>query len=226
MREQQHQTSQLSIAQVLAGALASVSAAVVASTFGLTGTLLGAAITSIVATIGGALYKHSLERAHARVRVRIHRNPRTGAVTHEVLPPAPPPRRSLAWGAVAGGAALAFLLALGALTAVEAIAKEPVARLLGRPAPPQARTTIGGVLQDVTARAPGGDTAASAPPLTATAAAVTPTRPATTPTTEQRAPTATITVAPAATKHPTPSPGPNPTPTAPAPAPPAASPHR
>ena len=54
---------QLSAAQIITGALASVSAAVVASTFGVTGTLLGAALSSVVSTIAAALYSHSLERA-------------------------------------------------------------------------------------------------------------------------------------------------------------------
>ncbi len=53
----------LSVAQISSGALASVTAAVVASYFGISGTLIGAAITSVVATLGGALYKQSIEQA-------------------------------------------------------------------------------------------------------------------------------------------------------------------
>ena len=39
-----------------AGALAAVSAAVVASLFGVAGTVIGAAVASVVSTVGAALY--------------------------------------------------------------------------------------------------------------------------------------------------------------------------
>src|SRR5918998_3183495 len=108
MQDQAKQAVQLSVAQVLAGALAAVSAAVVASTFGLAGTLIGAAVTSVVATVAGALYTHSLERA--RTRIRIRRNPRTGALEQELVP-SPVAPRAISWGLVAGAAALVFALA-------------------------------------------------------------------------------------------------------------------
>ena len=67
---------QLSAVQIIAGALASVSAAVVASTFGVTGTLLGAALGSVVSTIAAALYTHSLADAapgvHAAIDAAYH----------------------------------------------------------------------------------------------------------------------------------------------------------
>src|ERR671932_1841416 len=128
MQDQAKKAMQLSVVQVLAGALASVSAAVVASTFGLAGTLIGAAVTSVVATIAGALYTHSLERARSRIRIR--RDPRTGALEQEVVPPSNAPR-AISWGLVAGAAALVFALAIGAVTAVELVASKPVASLLG-----------------------------------------------------------------------------------------------
>ena len=67
MRECERKVIQLSVTQVVVGALAAVSAAVVGSTFGLAGTLLGAAVTSIVSTVEGALYLHSLEQARTRI---------------------------------------------------------------------------------------------------------------------------------------------------------------
>src|SRR6476620_6007159 len=57
----------ISAAQVAGGALAAVSAAVVASFLGIGGTLVGAALGSIVASIGGALYSHSFQRAGYRL---------------------------------------------------------------------------------------------------------------------------------------------------------------
>src|SRR5919199_4303166 len=153
MPEQAKQAVPLSVVQVLAGALASVSAAVVASTFGLAGTLIGAAVTSVVATIAGALYTHSLERARSRIRIR--RDPRTGALEQEVVPPSDAPR-AISWGLVAGAAALVFALAIGAVTAVELVASKPVASLLGRAVPEPGGTTLGTVLHELGPQSPTG----------------------------------------------------------------------
>src|SRR5690348_16683300 len=128
MREREQTKIQLSVVQIIAGALASVSAALVASTFGLKGTLLGAAITSIVASVGGALYSHSLHRARARIQTRF--NPHTGAIERVVIRP-PRARRPIRWGRVAGVAGLVFVLAMGAITVVEVAARRPVAALVG-----------------------------------------------------------------------------------------------
>lgn len=149
MREHEQTKIQLSVVQVIAGALASVSAALVASTFGLKGTLLGAAITSIVASIGGALYTHSLHRARARIQTRF--NPHTGAIERVVIRP-PRARRPIRWGRVAGVAGLVFILAMGTITVVEVAARKPVAALVGSASPQHGGTTVGTLLQD----APGG----------------------------------------------------------------------
>lgn len=157
--QDQHEQKQpligVSAAQIMAGALASVTAAVVASYFGIGGTLIGAAITSVVATIGGALYKQSLERARARV-VRIRQNPRTGELTREVVQEAPArqPTRRIRWGLVAGAFVLVFALALGAVTAIEVVANAPLAALFGREQPAAGQTTIGTVVQDVAETTP------------------------------------------------------------------------
>ncbi|HEX5501497.1 MAG TPA: hypothetical protein VFW96_02670 [Thermomicrobiales bacterium] len=224
MQDQERKTIQLSVAQVLAGALASVSAAVVASKFGLAGTLLGAAVTSVVATIGGALYRHSIERAHARVRLRVHRDPRTGALRHERLR-APRPRRRIAWGRVAAGAALVFALALGLLTALEVAAQAPMARLIGGDRP-GAGTTVGAVVRQVGADLPAAAPEAATPTATPGAATATaapgaaPTAPA--PATKPARATATVApahkIAPTATAAPAPTeePAAPPRPTVPA----------
>ena len=52
----------LSPAQVTGSALAAMSGAFLASWFGTTGTLVGAAVGSVVATVGAAIYTHSLRR--------------------------------------------------------------------------------------------------------------------------------------------------------------------
>ena len=153
MQERERKAIQLSVTQVVVGALASVSAAVVGSTFGVTGTLLGAAVTSVVSTIGGALYLHSLEQA--RTRIRRYRNPRTGAVEAvEQRPPVVPPvPRRLPWVPIVGTAGLVFALSLGLLTAVEVAANQPMAQVVGDKTPTQAGTpagtTVGALVQEV-----------------------------------------------------------------------------
>ncbi|GAB3579915.1 hypothetical protein GCM10027445_49260 [Amycolatopsis endophytica] len=58
----------LSPAQVLASALAAVTAAFLGSTLGVAGTVIGAGVASIVTTVGGELYLRSLRRTRAAAR--------------------------------------------------------------------------------------------------------------------------------------------------------------
>jgi hypothetical protein len=66
--EPESRTLDLSLSQVLAGALAAVSSAVAASYFGVAGTLLGAAVGSVIGTVATAVYRHSLSRTGRKVR--------------------------------------------------------------------------------------------------------------------------------------------------------------
>jgi hypothetical protein len=59
---------ELSVPQIIGGALAAASAAVASSWLGVAGTVLGAIIVSLVASIGGAVYSHSLERSSKALR--------------------------------------------------------------------------------------------------------------------------------------------------------------
>jgi hypothetical protein len=54
--------------QVCASTLASVSAAVVASVFGVAGTIAGAPVVSVVATTGSALYSHGIRHTGAKLQ--------------------------------------------------------------------------------------------------------------------------------------------------------------
>lgn len=54
---------ELSVPQIVAGALAAASAAVASSWLGVAGTVVGAAIVSVIASVASALYKHPLERS-------------------------------------------------------------------------------------------------------------------------------------------------------------------
>lgn len=58
----------LTATQVLASALAAVTATVAASFLGVTGTVIGAALASVITVVGNALYGHSLARTSERVR--------------------------------------------------------------------------------------------------------------------------------------------------------------
>lgn len=165
---QQQPAIGISVAQIVAGALASVTAAVIASYFGIGGTLIGAAITSVVATVGGALYKLSLESAQARV-VRVTRNPRTGELTREVTQEPIPtrPTRQIRWGLVASAFVLVFSLAIGTVTAIEVAAKEPLAAVLGRQGTTPGETSVGSVVQSVAETAPAPTASPAEPPSSA-----------------------------------------------------------
>src|SRR4051794_21024983 len=59
---------QLSAVQVAASALASVSAAVVASLFGVAGTVIGAGLVAVISTTGSAIYSASMKRTSSQLR--------------------------------------------------------------------------------------------------------------------------------------------------------------
>jgi hypothetical protein len=61
-------TDNIRFSQVLAGALAAITAAVLGSTMGVAGTVIGAGLASAVTTVGGALYMRSIQRTKQSVR--------------------------------------------------------------------------------------------------------------------------------------------------------------
>jgi hypothetical protein len=137
----------LSLAQVVGGALAAMTAAGLGSRLSPAGTIVGAALASVIAAVSGALYTASLRRTRETVRAVIVRRPtdaartvsrsgqsRSGSgVAAAVVPrgrsrPAgavdpstePSRRRKLVLRSVVGALAT-FALAAGALTAYEAL---------------------------------------------------------------------------------------------------------
>jgi hypothetical protein len=58
----------ISLIQVVATALAAITATVVASFLGVAGTVAGAAVASTMSVVGTAVYSHSLRRTRERVR--------------------------------------------------------------------------------------------------------------------------------------------------------------
>ncbi|HEV7825410.1 MAG TPA: hypothetical protein VGP02_10915 [Mycobacteriales bacterium] len=212
----------LSPTQIVAGALAAVSSAVAASYFGVAGTLAGAALGSVVGTVGTALYKRSLAETKEKLRTTIvpiqtvvlrRRGEATesttvaggteapvhpAATTGDTAPepagrpgaaPQGPPAGSRHWARTAAFALVAFVLALGGVSAVEAAAGRTLSSLVtgGQ----ERGTTVGHVT--------GGDPAP---------------RPRPVPTSS---PTVTPTVTPSASPSASPSPGPSATTTVPTP---------
>lgn len=154
--------------EVTGGALAAVTSAVVASSFGLGGTLVGVAVGSVVSSLGAAMYGSWLRRAGGRIAVtrtlvvRTVAGERNAPDDPAALPPelaaeltttpsvevAAPTRGRIRWKPVAALAALTFALGLTTLTVAEAFLGRPasggtggttVSRLLDEPPAAPAR---------------------------------------------------------------------------------------
>ncbi|MDP9796540.1 hypothetical protein J2S43_005052 [Catenuloplanes nepalensis] len=111
MTEEQHHEDKkerrvwrkIDLVKLAAGTLAAISSAVCASWLGVTGTIVGAALASVIATVGQELYAHSLKHTYQRLRgVRLEQALAVvGATTRvtatpgrPVARPAPTPRTS------------------------------------------------------------------------------------------------------------------------------------
>ena len=210
---------ELSGTQLIATALAAVTATVAASYLGLAGTVIGAAVASVVSAIGTAVYSHSLRRTHARVREVVpaaRRRPgplprSTGLHPSASLTrpdsdrdeckPGMSPRRQGRWHGVAIGSLAVFVAVLAVVTGTELVTGRPLSDLLrGTPA---SGTTFFGSTKDAAAQAP-----APAPTVTRT---VTPSVVVTTPTVTETAPPVTQTVIPSAPATPPTTPTSTPT---------------
>jgi hypothetical protein len=138
----------LSLFQVLGGALAAMTAAALGSRFGIEGTITGTALASVIAAVAGAVYTASLRRTSDTVRTAVVKRLTHSTGTDSRSTPAPPvPRGSTAVApgpppSPAGpadpsaksnrrrtilvrslvGAVATFALAAGGLTMYEAIA--------------------------------------------------------------------------------------------------------
>ena len=144
---------QLRVPKLLAGALAAVSGAVVASFFGIEGTLIGAALVSLLVAPAEALYTHSLASAHRVARRtlvrRVGEQPGTSQEGTSQAHPQP-----IRWQRVAVAAVAAFGLAVGAITGVEAVANQPLASLVGSRPRPEGSTSVGAVVGGADRSAP------------------------------------------------------------------------
>lgn len=170
----------LSVNKVLAAAGAAATSAVLGSLFGVAGTVLGAAVGAVASTVAASLYQRSLDRARHSLTTRIAvggrpehepdpgapdpdapdpdatvvmaavQDPRTERISPAVAPRAS--RRRIIGYVVA--TVLGFVLALGAVTGIEAIKGSTLTE-------GQAGTSVGRVIT-------GGDAETSAPTTTPT----------------------------------------------------------
>ena len=197
----------LSFAQVAGGALAAMTAAALGSRLSVAGTVVGAALASVIAAVAGSVYTTSLRRTHDRVsavwkgRGRVDVAPPPGPGVDDAAAAASEPvtpvtstsvgstaagRRRIGWKPILAGALLMFAVAAVALTGIELATGHALSGGSG--------TTVGQV-------ADGGTTPSSRPTQQAT--------PTPTPTTSTSSkPTATPSATPTSgpTTDPTPSP--------------------
>lgn len=130
-------------AQIAAGALAAVTAAFLGSKLNVAGTISGAAVASVVSTIGGTLYQRSIERTRESVRkvgdrawvvrpVEGAKTPGTSSaeVAENTVKTEMDERGKTAetrrWPRIAAGAVLIFVLGMLAVTGVEWVRGEPL----------------------------------------------------------------------------------------------------
>lgn len=127
--EEDKERIQLSLAQIAASSLAALSAAVICSFFGVAGTVIGAAIASVLATIGSALYSYSLRRTRARLR-RLHQAGAASPPFTEVMKTARQQGQRI-WSQLplrllAMGVAVVFVVSFGVITVIELGTGEPL----------------------------------------------------------------------------------------------------
>ncbi|MET8626556.1 hypothetical protein ABZW30_22835 [Kitasatospora sp. NPDC004669] len=139
----------LSVAQVVASALAAVVGALLASELGVYGTIMGAAVVSVGATTGGAVFQHVFKRTGEQLREAVDRGPNQAAnslrqvqveAERAAEPSAGPPvitsewnepqvvraRRRWSWKTCAAVSGLVFVLAMTPIVAFELATGQPV----------------------------------------------------------------------------------------------------
>jgi len=202
--------SGINIPKTIAGALAAVCAAVVGSYLGVAGTLIGAAVASVVGTVGTEIYERSLNKGREKLQTLAPAfvktpaavgTPPVAAATEDESPShTVAPKPQIRWKRIALVAGAMFVLAMGSLTVFELITNKSVASIVGNDT--KARSTVGGLLNPGT----GSTTPTPSPSPSATATATESNAPAVAPTTMQAttpAPATTTTPATRPTTAPT-----------------------
>ncbi|HET6483421.1 MAG TPA: hypothetical protein VFG35_25760 [Actinoplanes sp.] len=131
--------SGIDIPKTIAGTLAAVSAAVIGSYLGVAGTLIGAAVASVIGSVGTELYARFIKRGSSKIKSTFVAEPAAvgtppvaaAAATVPSEEPAPTAPAKIRWGRIAGIAGALFVLAMGSLTAFELISGESVPAAVG-----------------------------------------------------------------------------------------------
>ncbi|MER6399693.1 hypothetical protein ABT263_27140 [Kitasatospora sp. NPDC001603] len=162
----------LSVAQVAASALATVVGALLASELGVYGTILGAAVVSIGATTGGAVFQHIFRRTGEQLRGAVDRTgpgpvvnglrqvPDSDTRGPVVSPAWNEPRvvrarRRWTWKSYGAVSAVVFVLAMTPILAFELATGQPVsATVKGESG---SGTSLGGTVAPKPADPPAGD---------------------------------------------------------------------
>jgi hypothetical protein len=153
--------SGIDVPKTIAGVLAAVTAAVIGSFLGAAGTLAGAALASIVGSVGTEIYRQLVHRGQRKivatfvtapaavgtpaVAAAADESPSQPEPVPEDAPTGPPPAsRQLRWGRVAVVAASVFVLAVGVLSAFELISGKSASDAV-RGGHGGARSTVGSI---------------------------------------------------------------------------------
>ncbi|GIE84528.1 hypothetical protein [Actinoplanes regularis] len=126
----------IDIPKTIAGTLAAVSAAVLGSFLGMAGTIAGAALASLVSSVGTEIYHRYLDRGTRRLQAAFVTapaavsTPEVAAADPEEAPPSGTPRR-LRWKRIGLVAGALFVLAIGTLTVAELLAGRSAADATG-----------------------------------------------------------------------------------------------
>jgi len=136
--------SGIDMTKTIGAALAAVCAAVVGSYLGVAGTLVGAAVASLIGSIGTEIWARSIKRGGAKLQQTVAPafiktpaaigTPEVAAATEDEAPShtvPEAPRKEIQWKRVWLVAGAVFVIAMGSLTVFELISGESVASAVG-----------------------------------------------------------------------------------------------
>jgi hypothetical protein len=228
---------EINYVQVVASALAAISSAVLLSTVGVAGTIIGAAIGSVFATAGSAIYSYSIRLSHERVaraqaaafarmqaaRVGVLTRPMGRPDAGEADSPdqaAPPVEkeppawrealRRLPWKWIALIAVGVFVVAMILILCFELIVGRSVSQITGGTKDTGHRTSIPGLGSSKPAHTPTPTPTPSSSPTQPTTSVSPSAGTSTSPSPAARARQSATTAAPSAPATPTPTPTPTP----------------
>ena len=144
MSTQQRERVEISWVQVFGSALAAVTSAVLLSTVGVAGTIIGAAIGSVFATAGSAIYAHYLRSQQARSELEDAERELDEAPA-KARPSWREAAAGLPWKRIAALAGVVFLVAMLVIVSFELATGRPVSQYTGGTSDHGPRTSIPGL---------------------------------------------------------------------------------